>query len=748
MKQNNYFYILLLFFSTSLAISQTVIDDFTDGNFTSNQTWTGSTSAFSVITDATLPNGSASTDGSYLASNVSEGDVSLAFPSNEISEWHFSLGTPNYNPSGSNYIGVVLMASSTFSGDLINDNVTNNFQGYYLRIGDSGTDPIELWRKTGTGEEIVGDFPSSPSFSSGDLKDGLNIRVTRSSTGVWELFYSIGFQNNSIPSNSAGRLTNNTYTSSSFFGIFQNIGSTSSTRRIYIDNIELGVVTWDGSDNNDWSTGTNWDTNSTPTSTDNLIIPSGLTNYPTVTTAETINSLIIASGATLVATNAGFTVTGNATYTRNLPNGSQWYLMGVPVSGENFNNTWVTDNSIPSSTLDVDNRGISWYDNSSSDTDSEGGGTSDSATGFWRYMAAGDDNPFAVARGYGIIRSSVGDVSFTGNGIYSSNQTFSLTQGLNNFNLVGNPFTAFITLGTFHTTNTSNIGTDFFFWNGGSTYVTKLSGIDGAYEIAPGQGFFVEATNTNNVIFEITDASHQGSDTFGKTTNQRPEVHLSVNDGNGKIPIRILYIDGTTKGYDVGYDGKLFDGVSYNFIAYSDLVESNGIKYQTQSLPNTDHETMIIPIGLKATANKEITFTAEALNIPNGLHVYLEDRQTGGVTRLDETNTEYKVTLTENLDGIGRFYLHTRTNSTLSTDDVLLNSVRIFSPNPNKLRIAGLQQGNASVRIFNMLGKQVVNSTFVTSGVSDLDLPNLANGVYIIQLETANGSINKKITLE
>jgi hypothetical protein len=79
---------------------------------------------------------------------------------------------------------------------------------------------------------------------------------------------------------------------------------------------------------------------------------------------------------------------------------------------------------------------------------------------------------------------------------------------------------------------------------------------------------------------------------------------------------------------------------------------------------------------------------------------------------------------------------------------VLLNSVRIFSPNPNKLRIAGLQQGNASVRIFNMLGKQVVNSTFVTSGVSDLDLPNLANGVYIIQLETANGSINKKITLE
>ena len=107
--------------------------------------------------------------------------------------------------------------------------------------------------------------------------------------------------------------------------------------------------------------------------------------------------------------------------------------------------------------------------------------------------------------------------------------------------------------------------------------------------------------------------------------------------------MRILYIDGTTTGYDLGYDGKLFGGVSHSFVAYSDLVDSDGNNYQTQVLPNSDHENMVIPIGLKAGSGKTITFTAEALNIPNGLNVYLEDRQTGDITKLDETNAEYNI---------------------------------------------------------------------------------------------------------
>ena len=509
--------------------------------------------------------------------------------------------------------------------------------------------------------------------------------------------------------------------------------------------------TWTGTTDNDWGTATNWSTG-VPTSSMDVTIPSGLTNYPTVTTAETISSLTIASGATLVATNAGFTVTNNASYTRNLATGSQWYLMSSPVNVENYDDTWVTTNSIPSSTQDTDNRGISWYNNTSSDTDSDPSGTTDSATGFWRYMEAGDDTPFAVGAGYGIIRSSTGNIEFIGSGIYTSDQTRLLQTGVNNFNLVGNPFNGFITLGTFHTTNSAVIGTTLYTWNG-SSYTSRVSSVVDSdnqnFEIAPGQGFFVEASSASNVTFSISDVSHQGTDTFQKNSNVIPTIKLNLNSINDSRFAKIYYVDGTTKGYDNGYDGKLFGGVSHSFALYSGLVESDGNKYQLQSLPNSNHENMIVPIGVIAKAGNEITFSAEALNLPEGIKVFIEDRVEDTYTRLDEANATYKVTLTNAIDGVGRFYLHTSSKSVLNiNDNVALDNISIYKSDASTLRIVGLQQGNTSVKIFNVLGKQVMNTTFSANGIQDISLPKVATGVYFVQLETDNGKLNKKIILE
>lgn len=514
--------------------------------------------------------------------------------------------------------------------------------------------------------------------------------------------------------------------------------------------VNLGsYIAWEGDDVSqpyDWNTNENWSTGSVPLNSDDIVILKGLSNYPTVTTAETVNSLTIASGASLVASNPGFTVTNSATYTRNLANASQWYLISSPVNGESYDDTWVTNNDIPSSSADTGNRGISWYDNSSSDTDSDGASTDDSATGYWRYMEGGSSSSFEVGRGYGLIKSTSGDAEFIGTGIYTSDQTFALTQGDNNFNLVGNPFTAFITLGTFHTTNTANIGTDFYFWNG-SSYITRTSSGDSTYEIAPGQGFFIEASSTNNITFEISDASHQGTDTFQKSVTSNEEVIVNVSSNNQSRFARIRYNENASLGYDLGYDGKLFSGVSHAFAIYSDLVESNGKKYQSQFLPNSDYENMVIPIGVIAEANKEIAFSSEASNLPSGINVYLEDRIENTFTQLNEANSEYKITPTEKLNGIGRFYLHTK-SSALSNDRVDLNSIRIYKTNATSLRIAGLSQGNSTFKLFNLLGKEVLSTSFSTNGNKDITLPNLASGIYIVQLETESGKLNKKIALE
>ena len=507
-------------------------------------------------------------------------------------------------------------------------------------------------------------------------------------------------------------------------------------------------VSWDGSSSTDWSNALNWATGSVPISSDNVYISSGLTNYPTVTSVVTINYLTIASGATLKATN---TFTANVTYNRTLTNGSQWYYMSSPVVGETYNDAWATANSVTSG--QNNNKGLSWYDNTSYHTDT---GAGDTETGYWRYLQSDDSNngSFNVGQGYGVITSSSTTVSFIGTGINTSSQTRAITTDVSNFNMVGNPFTSFLNLGNFFVDNpktTVLAETEAYFWNG-SSYDTKTSGLHSTYEIAPGQGFFIEAAVDTNLTFDISDTNHladtaEGADTFQKSS--KPEIHLFLSDGATSRYSNIYYINGTTTGFDNGYDGKLFGGVSHPFALYTHLVSgSEGKHFQLQSLPKDNYENMVIPIGINADAGKEITFSTETLNLPTGLKVYLEDRETNTFTRLDELGNKYTIILNETSHGIGRFYLHT-TESTLSSNtNSVFKNIRIYKTDHTSLRIIGLSPGKTTVKLFNMLGKQLLNSSFTTNDVHDISLPQLSTGIYLIQLESEKGTLNNKIILE
>ena len=156
---------------------------------------------------------------------------------------------------------------------------------------------------------------------------------------------------------------------------------------------------------------------------------------------------------------------------------------------------------------------------------------------------------------------------------------------------------------------------------------------------------------------------------------------------------------------------------------------------------------MVVPVGIIAAAGKEITFTAESSNLPFGLKVFLEDRENNIVTRLDEVNSNYKITLNNALNGSGRFYLHTR-SSALSTDNIALEGTNIYQLDKNSLRINGINSNKASIKIYSILGKQVLDQSFSSKGNSDITLPNLNTGVYIVQVATEKGKIKKKIVLK
>ena len=142
-----------------------------------------------------------------------------------------------------------------------------------------------------------------------------------------------------------------------------------------------------------------------------------------------------------------------------------------------------------------------------------------------------------------------------------------------------------------------------------------------------------------------------------------------------------------------------------------------------------------------------MSFTAEAANLASDVNIYLEDRLNTTFTKLDNAGGAFTFTPNTAIDGVGRFYLHA-TSSVLSTSNEILEGVSIYSVNKT-LRISGLSNENAEIKLFTILGKQVVSKSITTKeGNNTIDVSNLSNGVYLVQLTTKEGTLNKKVVLQ
>ncbi len=488
---------------------------------------------------------------------------------------------------------------------------------------------------------------------------------------------------------------------------------------------------------NDWSNTANWSQGSVPSPTTNIIISQNKGVDVTNLVVDPAASFVIESGGSLKVSG---TASGNVTYNRTVDfvdgDLKGWFLMGAPVASQDYDDSFVTANDIA---VKGSNRGISTYN---------------TTTDNWVYHQGATSGTFAAGTGYSVKRgSSSGTVSFTGTvNVDDAGVSVPLSNTGSRFNLLGNPYTAYLSSATF-LDNEVGISDSKTMW-----VYNKNLGTNGQYEpktvlqnfiIAPGQGFFVQANAVTPGSFNFSEAnqSHNGTDTFQKTANVQGEITLSMTDGTINNYGKVYYVNKATKSLDIGYEGELFSGQTNDFAIYTHLVSNNvGKKYQVQSLPNSDYENMIVPVGIKAAAGKEITISATSLNLPENIKVYLEDRAMNVVTDLN--SADYKVTLNSALDGVGRFFLRTSASSVLSTDTNTLSGISIYKTNNATLKIVGLQQGTSNVKLFNILGKQILNNSFEATGAKEISLPKLATGVYIVQLETAAGKLNKKIILE
>ncbi|WP_435415794.1 T9SS type A sorting domain-containing protein [Polaribacter aestuariivivens] len=520
-----------------------------------------------------------------------------------------------------------------------------------------------------------------------------------------------------------------------------------------------------------WSVTSNWSLNREPISTDNVLIPTGKTahldgNQKTINNLTVIGNFIIDADKSLtisgnISNTGTFTInsggsvivngtsTGNLIYKRNL-DANKWYLIGAPLSNQSVANFALAHPNITrgSGTGNDRNIALAEFDNTKSSQK-------------WSYYKVGqvngiggDDTTDQMTSGLGYTTrlTTAGDVSFTGT-LQTENVAKTVSQGVNSFNLISNPYPSYINSATFLTENTGtgkSLKTQtLWVWdqslNGGAgDYDTRITIQN--FKIAPGQAFFVEVDDNIDVNFSESSQSHQNTDTFLK--ENRPEIKLNITDGTNSKFTEIYYIDGSTTGFDDGYDGEIFNGITSSFQIFSGLVSNESDKkLSIQSIPNSNHEAMIIPIGMNAKSGSEVVFSVESKNIPNGLNIYLEDKAKNTFTKLSESSKNYKVILNEDFNGFGNFYLHTKSN-VLSTNSENLKTATIFNNDNNELVISGVIANENQIQLFNILGKEVFTTTFSSNGNSKIQLPKLPSGVYFSKLKNNTTEITKKIIIK
>ncbi|MGB0879679.1 MAG: T9SS type A sorting domain-containing protein, partial [Polaribacter sp.] len=104
------------------------------------------------------------------------------------------------------------------------------------------------------------------------------------------------------------------------------------------------------------------------------------------------------------------------------------------------------------------------------------------------------------------------------------------------------------------------------------------------------------------------------------------------------------------------------------------------------------------------------------------------------------------VTLSEVLDGVGRFYIHTSTQA-LGVSNVDLVSVAIYNAN-QKIHFSGLPEGNTLVTLYDVVGKVILEEK-ITESTSSISIGNISKGgIYLVHLKTEKGTISKKIVLQ
>jgi hypothetical protein len=171
---------------------------------------------------------------------------------------------------------------------------------------------------------------------------------------------------------------------------------------------------------------------------------------------------------------------------------------------------------------------------------------------------------------------------------------------------------------------------------------------------------------------------------------------------------------------------------------------SNSNKYTIQSVPFTNEETIVIPLGIHIK-NSELKIAVNHQNLPENSVIFLEDRLNNLSTDITKADSNYKVQIGNELHEISnRFYLHVTNSAVLSSENYTTDKITIYNNNLN-LIIKGIEK-TSQIAIFNILGQEIFQKTISRDEIIDLS-SKINQGNYIVKVTSGNSSVSKKVYL-
>ncbi len=506
----------------------------------------------------------------------------------------------------------------------------------------------------------------------------------------------------------------------------------------------------------------------TSTSADTIIIDAGTANISANIDCDTITvnpgaSLTIDSGVTITVATVDLnstsqlfsslisdgTITGIVNYNRYTSQIGTNDLISAPVVGQTFNSFDTANTNLPASgTL----RSFATYE---------------TTVGAYQNFDVTTNASTLMDAGIGYRAATTDGSTLTFTGTVRTNDILDvpISDASAGFawNLIGNPYPSYIDFDTFFTTNASE-------FDSGSAY-QAIYGYDGNASngwtvwnlatiadgtvtelIAPGQAFFVKSKTGGGLVDFTTGMRTTGtSDDFIAGRNSTTNVascKLNLISATNNASTQIYFIEGTTRGLDIGYDAGSYLGSAADYSIYSNIVENNlGLDMAIQSLPYDDLSSIIIPLGVKAQPNEAITISIDDLSsLPSNTYVYLNDTVENTLTLL--STNDYTFMPVSELNGIGRFYLRF-SSDVLSTKKNDLNGLHIYTNSiPKEVVIEGLLKNKTEASIYDIQGRLVMRQELDLTKMSNhLNVSNLSTGIYIVKVSNFNSVETKKLII-